>query len=153
MDNNTDINKMADLFLKQIDTYFNNKFSYLPTYKPAEVLKVNTDGTVDVFFPPDKEKLFTKVQNQSIYQNLKVGDQVYLCYPNGNPSSCWISGKFKGGKVNFGIGAKDGSGEDVINYIEIDATGLEKIATTGNVNDLLQTPGDEIVINCGGAAR
>lgn len=93
MNNNMDINAMADLFLKQIENYFNNKFSNFPSYKPAEISKVNSDGTVDVFFPPDKDKLFTKIQNQSIYNDLKPGDQVYLCYPQGNPSSCWVSTK------------------------------------------------------------
>lgn len=92
---NENFNKMADEFLQRIEDYINVKLENGPTVKPAEISKVNLDGTVDVFFPPDKDKLFTKIQNQSIYQDLKQGDQVFLFYPQGNKSSCWICAKFK----------------------------------------------------------
>ena len=149
---NENFNKKADEFLQRIEEYINLKFESMVTVRPAQISKINSDGTVDVFFPPDKNKIFTKIQNQSIYQDLKVGDQVFLFFPQKNQSSCWVCGKFKGGKVTFGIGNGDNK-KEIVNYVEIDATGLAEIAKTGNANDLLQTPGDEIVINCGGAAR
>ena len=144
--------KKADEFLQRIEDYINLKFESMAIVRPAQISKVNLDGTVDVFFPPDEDKVFTKIQNQSIYQDLKVGDQVFLFFPQKNQSSCWICGKFRGGKVTFGIGSGE-SKKEIVNYVEIDATGLAAIAKSGNMNDLLQSPGDEIVINCGRAAR
>lgn len=92
---NEDFNKKADEFLKRIQDYIDLKIAESISVKPAEISKVNSDGTVDIFFPPDKNKLFTKIQNQSIYQNLKPGDQVFLFFPQGNKSSCWVCAKFK----------------------------------------------------------
>lgn len=92
---NEDFNKMADEFLQRIKDYIDLKISENCCVRPAEIYRVNSDGTVDIFFPPDKDKLFTKIQNQTIYQNLKPGDQVYLFYPQGNASSCWVCAKFK----------------------------------------------------------
>ena len=51
------------------------------------------DGTVDVFLPSDPNSIFTRIQNQSIYQDLQIGDGVELLLKNGRFSNCWIIAK------------------------------------------------------------
>ncbi len=99
--NDIDYNKLADTLLSRIKEYIDYEISNGVKTDNAIVSKVNLDGTVDIYFPPNKNKIFTKIQNQSVYQDLMPGDGVVLFYPNGNESSCWIIAKHQGGNVNF----------------------------------------------------
>lgn len=92
----TNFNELSDNLLTQIKNYIDYEINQGVRLDSAIVSKVHTDGTVDIYFPPDKNKIFTKVQNQSIYQNLQPGDGVKVIYENGSESSCWIIGKHKG---------------------------------------------------------
>ena len=54
-----------------------------PRIETAIVQNINQDGTVDVFLPSDPNSIFTRIQNQSIYQDLQIGDGIELLLKNG----------------------------------------------------------------------
>lgn len=58
----------------------------------AVVEQVNADGTVNVYFPPNKESIFTKISNQTPFV-LNEGDSVELMLKNGSFSNCWVCAK------------------------------------------------------------
>lgn len=89
----TNYNKYADDFLDKIEKYIDYKLDGMVKIKSAIVTNINNTGTVDVYFPPDKKNIFTNISNQSIYQDLKIGDGVKIIFSNGNASNCWIIGK------------------------------------------------------------
>lgn len=90
----SNINIQADEMLKKIEDCVNTAIAKLPSIKTAVVQNVNDDGTVDIYFPPDKENVFTKIQNQSIHK-LSVGDGVELLLKDGTYNNCWIIAKHK----------------------------------------------------------
>ena len=67
----------------------------------AVVKTVNSDGSVDVYLPPDTEKIVSGVLNKT-GEKLSVGDSVELCTKNGKTSNAWVSVKhgtnFSGGE-------------------------------------------------------
>lgn len=58
----------------------------------AIVDQVNSDGSVNVYFPPNKESIFTKISNQTPFI-LNPGDSVELMLKNGSFSNCWVCAK------------------------------------------------------------
>lgn len=58
----------------------------------AVVKTVNSNGSVDVYLPPDTEKIVSGVLNKT-GENLSVGDSVELCTKNGKTSNAWVSVK------------------------------------------------------------
>lgn len=66
----------------------------------AVVKTVNSNGSVDVYLPPDTEKIVSGVLNKT-GEKLSVGDSVELCTKNGKTSNAWVSVKhgtnFSGG--------------------------------------------------------
>lgn len=58
----------------------------------AIVNKVNEDGSVDVYFPPNTDSVFTRISNQTCFP-LYVGDSVEIMLKNGSFSNCWICAK------------------------------------------------------------
>ncbi len=66
------------------------KRSGFPTYRAAIVQKVNEDGTVDVYLPPDKENLVTRVLNKCS-EKLSVGDSVEITTKNGSLTNAWVA--------------------------------------------------------------
>lgn len=61
-------------------------------FMSAIVKKINTDGSVDVYLPPDKTRVVSKVLNKT-GETLVVGDSVELCTKNGKTSNSWIAVK------------------------------------------------------------
>lgn len=84
-------NSLVNKFLKQISKIIDHKLEKLTTVESAIVDQVNIDGSVNLHIPPDST-IFTGVQNQSIYQNLKVGDCVKVLKQNNKASNMWIIG-------------------------------------------------------------
>lgn len=84
-------NFLVNKFLKQISKIIDHKLEKLTTVESAIVDQVNTDGSVNLHIPPDNT-IFTGVQNQSIYQNLKAGDYVKVLKQNNKASNMWIIG-------------------------------------------------------------
>lgn len=73
----------------------------------AVVKTVNSDGSVDVYLPPDTEKIVSGVLNKT-GEKLSVGDSVELCTKNGKTSNAWVSVKhgtnFSGGEQTTDTG-------------------------------------------------
>ena len=65
------------------------KFGF-PTYKAAIVRKINEDGTVDCYLPPNEENLVTGILNKC-GELLFVGDSVELETKNGSLTNCWVA--------------------------------------------------------------
>lgn len=84
-------NPLVNKFLKQISKIIDHKLEKLTTVESAIVDQVNLDGTVNLHIPPDSTT-FTNVQNQSIYQDLQVGDCVKVLKQNNKASNMWIVG-------------------------------------------------------------
>ena len=86
-------NKLVQKFFKQINKIIDYKLNKLTQIKSAIVHSINQNGTVNLIIPPDKT-VYHNIQNQSIYQNLKVGDNVKIIKENNNLSNMWIIGGF-----------------------------------------------------------
>ena len=84
-------NPLVNKFLKQISKIIDYKLEKLTTVESAIVDQVNLDGTVNLHIPPDST-IFTNIQNQSIYQDLQVGDCVKVLKQNNKASNMWIIG-------------------------------------------------------------
>lgn len=115
----------AKQFLKNINDCIDDKTKEYVTIKSATVSKVNDSGTVDVEFPEDGGS-WSNVTNQSIYQNLKVGDEVKLIQQNGASKNCWIIGALQTSKkqnilqqVNETIEKKEQNNNSNGMYVEI----------------------------------
>ena len=62
--NNVNVaNECADSMLNRITDCFKDSLKGVPQIKSAIVNSVNDDGTVNVFFPPNENKLFTRISN------------------------------------------------------------------------------------------
>lgn len=61
----------------------------ITTYISAIVQKINDDGTVDVYLPPDKDNLITGIFNRC-GEMLFVGDSVEIATKNGSLSNAWV---------------------------------------------------------------
>lgn len=92
--NLNNINNQADEMLKKINECIDSRLKNLPSIKSAIVKSVNEDGTVNIYFPPDENNVFTRIQNQSIHI-LNVGDSVELLLKDGTYNNCWIIAKHK----------------------------------------------------------
>lgn len=142
--NQTETNKYAENFLNKINNCIDNKLKTQLQLRSAVVKRVNTDGTVDVCFPPDDTNLFTKIQNQSVYK-LEVGDSVEILLKGGSFNNCWIIAKHQSDKlkriqmqearINYisggGSSGTGGSGTGVY----VDTTMLNEAIKTA-INDL-----------------
>ena len=91
--NNVNVaNECADSMLNRITDCFKDSLKGVPQIKSAIVNSVNDDGTVTVFFPPNENKLFTRISNQGPF-TLKEGDGVELLLKNGSFNNCWVIAK------------------------------------------------------------
>ena len=85
---------LAKQYLRQINQILDYKISKISTIESAIVQSVNQYGTVNISIPPHNT-VFTNIQNQSIYRNLKIGDHVKVLKQNNNASNMWIIGGHK----------------------------------------------------------
>lgn len=96
--NQTDVMKQADDFIARINECIEERIKGLPQFRSAVVSNINEDGTIDIYFPPDKDNQLTRIQNQSIYE-LNVGDSVEVVLKNGSFNNCWILAKHQNDKA------------------------------------------------------
>lgn len=89
---NKQINSCADDMLAKIVECLRSEMKNITHMDSAIVSSVNTDGTVNVYFPPNNDKIFTRISNQTPFA-LKEGDSVELILKNGSYSNCWIVAK------------------------------------------------------------
>jgi hypothetical protein len=80
-------------FFKQVNKSVENKTSTMTQIKSAIVHSVNVDGTVNITIPPSTT-VYHNIQNQSIYRNLKPGDNVKIIKEGNSLSNMWIMGGF-----------------------------------------------------------
>ena len=85
-------NKYADIMLDRISQCISEETKNLPALSGAKVSSVNSDGTINVYFPPDDNKIFTNISNQTPF-NLQEGDSVELLLKDGSYNNCWIVAK------------------------------------------------------------
>ena len=86
------INNCADNMLNKIIQCVKEEMKTSVIVDSAIVSSVNDDGTVNVYFPPDKTNIFTKISNQTPF-TLQSGDGVELLLKDGSFSNCWIIAK------------------------------------------------------------
>lgn len=86
---NNDYNRYADDMLNKIEQCIQDRLRKMPQLETAVVASVNTDGTYNIYFPPNNETIFTKISNQTPF-NLIVGDSVEVLKKGGSWSNCWI---------------------------------------------------------------
>lgn len=92
------INEYADVMLGRIKTIVEDTIKKSIKLDSAIIESVNEDGTVDIYFPPDIDKVFTRISNQTPY-NLQIGDNVEVLLKNGSYSNCWVVAKHSAGKI------------------------------------------------------
>lgn len=127
------------------------KFGF-PTYKAAIVQKINDDGTVDVYLPPNKENLVTNVLNKC-GEILMVNDSVEIATKNGSLTNCWVA--LKHGTIVQGHAeeVKQLSGEVVMKVQNgrLSVTELQRDASLGNaftiIAEDINLDGMNIVLN------
>lgn len=90
-----DLNKNEIAELKSIiDAMTQNslKKAGMTKYVSAIVYEVNSDGTCNLYIPPDVKNIVTNIPNKS-GNILNIGDSVELCTKNGKLNNSWIAVK------------------------------------------------------------
>lgn len=100
----------------------------------AVVKTVNSNGSVDVYLPPDTEKIVSGVLNKT-GEKLSVGDSVELCAKNGKTSNAWVSVKHG---TNFSVGNISSANCTVSSGVTIIS---QPIAKKNNLTNTVQLSG------------
>ena len=90
-----DLNKNEIAELKSIIdamTQSSLKKAGITKYVSAIVYEINSDGTCNLYIPPDVKNIVTNVANKS-GNVLNIGDSVELCTKNGKLNNSWIAVK------------------------------------------------------------
>ena len=85
-------NSCADSMLNRITECFNDSLKGIPKIRSAVIDSINEDGSINIFFPPNESKLFTRISNQSPF-TLEPGDGVEIMLKNGSFDNCWVIAK------------------------------------------------------------
>lgn len=123
--------------LIRINECFQDSIKGLPKIKSAVVSAVNDDGTVNVYFPPNDKKLFTRISNQGAF-SLQAGDGVELMLKNGTFDNCWVIAKHGVNRADMNtIQNNKGTGSDSSRaQVSIDsATVVGATKTSQLIND------------------
>lgn len=102
--NQTETTKYAESFLAQIRNMIKQETRSNPRAQGAIVTRVNNDGTVDVYLPPNTSSQFTRIQNQTKY-DLAPGDSVEVYLKDGTWNNCWVFAKHGRSNVESDFGA------------------------------------------------
>lgn len=127
------------------------KFGF-PTYKAAIVRKINEDGTVDCYLPPNEENLVTGILNKC-GELLFVGDSVELETKNGSLTNCWVAIKHGTNVQGQAEEVENLSGEVVMKVQNgrLSVTELNRAANLGNaftiIAEDINLDGMNIVLN------
>lgn len=88
---NTD--KIAQLLNEHIEKIITNEAKEIKQYIFAEVIKINSNGTIDVKKTEDIDfnHSWTEIPNPTIFKYLEKGDRVLIgCSKRNQKSSCWV---------------------------------------------------------------
>lgn len=129
-------NSCADSMLTRINECFQDSINGLPKIKSAIVSSVNNDGTVNVYFPPNDKKLFTRISNQGAF-TLEAGDGVEIMLKNGTFDNCWVIAKHGVNRADMNTVQNYRSSSDIINnQINIDSDSIVGVTKTSQlIND------------------
>lgn len=111
-----DLNKSEIAELKEIiDIMTQNslKKAGITKYVSAIVYEVNSDGTCNLYIPPDVKNIVTNIPNKS-GNTLNIGDSVELCTKNGKLNNSWIAVKHGADSIATGAALHEciGNGSD-----------------------------------------
>lgn len=149
-DNNSDAIAIKNV-IQEIAQEEIKKFGF-PTYKAAIVRKINEDGTVDCYLPPNEDNLITKVLNKC-GEILFVGDSVEIATKNGSLTNCWVSLKHGTNVQGQAQEVESLSGEVVMKVQNgrLSVTELNRDAVLGNaftiIAEDINLDGMNIVLN------
>ena len=122
----------AILFKEIIQDIAKNEIRHanVPTYIAAIVQKINDDGTVNVYLPPNVSNSVTGILNKC-NEPLKVGDSVEIATKSGSLTNCWVA--LKHGTTYPTEGIKDIQDQIELLKKEIEKGVYEKAYPVGSV--------------------
>ena len=89
-----EIKEIANQLNGQIRSISSTEFKKIASPITMRVVSVNSDGTINVNKPSDKQSkdnCWTQIPNPTIFQYLEAGDEVMLGYYEGEQkSNCWV---------------------------------------------------------------
>lgn len=92
--NRINVDKIGDLLKEHIEKIINDETKEVKQYIFTEVIKTNSNGTIDVKKPEDMDfnHSWTEIPNPTIFKYLEQGDRVLLgCSQKNQKSNCWVA--------------------------------------------------------------
>ena len=141
-------NSCADSMLNRITECFKDSLKGIPQIKSAVIDSINEDGSINIFFPPNETKLFTRISNQSPFI-LSPGDGVEIMLKNGSFDNCWIIAKHGVTRADMSTQQNKTSNDTLKNTItNIDPSQVVGVTKTSQlINDSKFISQDEPIIN------
>lgn len=141
-------NSCADSMLNRITECFKDSLKGIPQIKSAVIDSINEDGSINIFFPPNETKLFTRISNQSPFI-LSPGDGVEIMLKNGSFDNCWIIAKHGVTRADMNTQQNKTSNDTLKNTISnIDPSQVVGVTKTSQlINDSKFISQDEPIIN------
>lgn len=141
-------NSCADSMLNRITECFKDSLKGIPQIKSAVIDSINEDGSINIFFPPNETKLFTRISNQSPFI-LSPGDGVEIMLKNGSFDNCWIIAKHGVTRADMSTQQNKTSNDTLKNTISnIDPSQVVGVTKTSQlINDSKFISQDEPIIN------
>ena len=141
-------NSCADSMLNRITECFKDSLKGIPQIKSAVIDSINEDGSINIFFPPNETKLFTRISNQSPF-TLSPGDGVEIMLKNGSFDNCWIIAKHGVTRADMNTQQNKVSNDTLKNInSNIDSIQIVGVTKTSQlVNDSKFISQDEPIIN------
>ena len=130
-----EIKEIANQLNSQIRNISSSEFKKVASPIIMQVVSVNSDGTINVNKPSDKQSknnCWTSIPNPTIFQYLEAGDEVMLGYYEGEQkSNCWVMfAKMSGDDINKKSVYKD----------------IEKLYTISDNTELLKKWMHEVIL-------
>lgn len=140
-------NSCADSMLNRITECFKDSLKGLPQIKSAVIDSVNEDGSINIFFPPNEDKLFTRISNQSPF-TLEAGDGVEIMLKNGSFDNCWVIAKHGITRADMSTQQNKVSTNGSKNTEQIDPSQVVGVTKTSQlINDSKFVSQDNPIIN------
>lgn len=133
---NSMMNDYADILLRRIQDMIDENNKKLTKIDSAIVDSVNSDGSVNIYFPPDNDKIFTNVSNQTPFA-LQAGDNVEILLKNGLYSNCWVIALHKQDDIKFVLRTNQNIEKKSEGIIESETDLIDRVnENTNNISEL-----------------
>lgn len=132
------MNDYADIMLQRIQAMINENNKKNTKIDSAVIERVNDDGTVDIYFPPDNEKVFTNISNQTPF-TLNEGDNVEILVKNGLYSNCWVIAKHNNATLE---GTNDAKLQEMAENLQSTMDELKTIDVADLINQFNELKGE-----------